>query len=338
MPNPIPASLGLPPQDVLTVLEAASRAPSVHNSQPWRFRVMSTRLEVHADSTRRLPVADPEDKELRLACGAALMNMRIALESWGIRPLVSLLPAGHDSDLLAVVRYGGHVTPSAHMSELRKAIGLRRTNRKPFRDIAVPGAHVTALSQAAHAERSWLHVVHDRTQRARLQSLIHQAHQAQLDNPDFRAEFRLWSAQAEGQEEGVPLASAGPAPEPQDEWVLRDYAAGMGQPRVAGKDFEGEPLLLVVCSYFDSKLAEIQAGQALQRVLLTATALGLSTSFLAQPIEVPLYRKELRRLIGQGLVPQTILRIGFGSPVPQTPRRPLSDVVMAEPVAHGNVI
>ncbi|MBB5898081.1 nitroreductase family protein [Kutzneria kofuensis] len=204
MTSPVPASLGLSPAEVTTVLEAAAMAPSVHNSQPWRFRVLPDRIELHADLTRRLPATDPGDKELRLACGAALTNLRIALEALGIRPMVTLLPHGQARD------------------------------------------------------------------------------------------------------------------------------------RLPGKDFEREPLIAVVCSYYEGLLAELHAGQAMQRVLLTATTLGLSASFIAQPIEVPECRKQLRHLLGAGITPQTILRIGHGSPVAPTPRRPIADLLMdGEPALPG---
>jgi hypothetical protein len=82
----VPAALGLSPHDTAAVLQAAGLAPSVHNTQPWRFRVTPDVIELHADPTRRLPVADPEDVELRLACGAALFNLRLALHGHGVRP------------------------------------------------------------------------------------------------------------------------------------------------------------------------------------------------------------------------------------------------------------
>src|SRR3954447_20558196 len=107
MTSSVPAGLGLSPDEVTAVLEAAALAPSVHNSQPWRFRVLPDRIELHADLTRRLPAADPDDKELRLACGAALGNMRIALEALGIRPTVTLLPRHTGTPALAAVRRGG---------------------------------------------------------------------------------------------------------------------------------------------------------------------------------------------------------------------------------------
>ena len=111
----------------------------------------------------------------------------------------------------------------------------------------------------------------------------------------------------------------------QDEWTFRDF---QGSERHLGKDYESDPLVVVLCSHYDSPLGDLQAGQAMQRVLLTATVHGLSASFLSQPIEVPRVREDLRRALGGVLVPQTVLRMGYSTPVPPTPRRPVSELLM----------
>jgi hypothetical protein len=100
---------------------------------------------------------------------------------------------------------------------------------------------------------------------------------------------------------------------------------------VAGKDFEADPLIGVLTTHLAGPDAEVQAGQAMQRVLLTATAEGLATSFLSHVVEVPQARDELRRLIGATQQPQVVLRIGRGWPVPATPRRSSADLLEPEP-------
>ncbi|WP_198319572.1 nitroreductase family protein [Actinopolyspora erythraea] len=101
---------------------------------------------------------------------------------------------------------------------------------------------------------------------------------------------------------------------------MRDYAAGRAKQRVPGKDFEDDPLLLVVCSYHEGRTADLRAGQALQRMLLAATAHGLVASLMSQVIEVEETRQELRRLLGGSPHPRALLRIGYGSRAAPTPR------------------
>ncbi|MBB5960444.1 hypothetical protein FHS29_007068 [Saccharothrix tamanrassetensis] len=315
--------LGLDGHEVAEVLAVATLAPSVHNTQPWRFRLAGDCIELHADPARRLPATDPEDRELRLACGAALFNLCLALRARGIRPLVTLVPGGDAPGALATIRRGGHRDPDDETRELVRAVPIRRSNRKPFRDAAIPAAHRYALVRAAEQERSWLHVVTDHGERARLQGLVAKAHRIQREDPAVRAELAEWTGPRS--DDGVPPASGGIRPAPQDEWALRDFQAVERPP---GKDYESDPLVVVLCSFQEGPLAELQAGQALQRVLLTATSLGMSGSFMSQAIEVRPVREELRRAIGGVIVPQTVLRIGFGSPVPPAPRRSVGDLLM----------
>ncbi|WP_028927114.1 Acg family FMN-binding oxidoreductase [Pseudonocardia acaciae] len=313
-------------------LAAATAAPSLHNSQPWRFRCTASTFELHADLSRAMPVADPDHRELLLACGAALLNLTVAIRAQGVYPDVRLLPSPDRPWLLATVRPQGTRRATPVERRLDDAIRRRRTNRRPFLDGVITEPVRTELRRAAEAERSWLAPVSP-TGLARLRDLVSRAHDIQQQDPAFRAEWVWWTAREDDAHDGVPRRSAGPLPEPQDRWVLRDFSAGQARPRVNGKDFEADPLIAVVGSFHDLPLARLQAGQAMQRVLLTATLNGLSASFLSQVVEVPETRKQLRELIGGGLWPQAVLRIGYGSPVPRTPRRPIQDVVevSAEP-------
>ncbi|MCS7479360.1 Acg family FMN-binding oxidoreductase [Umezawaea endophytica] len=323
----VPA-LGLAEDDVSGVLEAASLAPSLHNSQPWRFALRPDRVELHFDPARRLFATDPESRELRLSCGAALLNTRLALQGLGIKPLVTLLPGRGAGGPLAVVRRGGRFTPTEESRSLLAAVEHRRTNRHPFFDSPVPAAHRQRLVRAAELERSWLHVVGTREEKARLRDLLVKAHHEQLADPGVRAELVDWTGSRAHRGRGVPSDSAGPTPAPQDEWALRDFSPGEPVTRQAGKDYEPDPFVVVLCSFYDGALAELQAGQALQRVLLVATTLGLSASFLSQVVEVRGARENLRRVLGGSLFPQTVLRVGFGTPVPPTPRVPVEELVL----------
>ncbi|MEV0703009.1 nitroreductase [Saccharopolyspora sp. NPDC050389] len=330
MNTPIGAVACLTADQVRDVLLKATSAPSLHNSQPWRFHCTPEAIALHADRSRAVPAADPEHRELMLACGAALLNLRLAIRALEVQPDVNVLPHRCAPDLLAIVRPARRRPATPTDVELAAAIPRRRTNRKPFLPTAVPVSLHSQLRQAAEAERAWL-AIPEHEQLPKLQALAQQAHDAQLADAEFAAELRHWTGRGSGSPDGVPASSSGPLPEPQDEWVLRDFSSGEGNARVAGKDFEPEPLICVLGSFQDGVSAQLHAGMAMQRVLLAATAAGLSSSFLSQIVEVSTTRKELRELIGGGLWPQAVLRIGYGSPVPATPRRSLDDVVTDEP-------
>ncbi len=326
----IRSALGLSAAQVRSVLQAGGRAPSLHNSQPWRMRIESDRIELHADDARRLPAADPDDRELRLGCGAALLNMRLALLDRGIEPSV-VIHAGPLAEGIAVVEHGGPAAALGTDAALFRVIAQRRTNRRPFLDQPVGAAERRLLIEAAEAEHCQMRIIDDAGDQARLHRALLAAHRRQQADPEWIAEFDRWVARPGSDADGVPLSASGPEPELQDIWVLRDFSSGHAPARRQGKDFEPAPLIAVLASYFDGPLAQVQAGQAMQRVLLSATSAGLSASFLSQLIEMPDARAEVRRVIGGSLHPQVVLRIGYGSPVPAVPRRPVEDLVFDPP-------
>src|SRR5262245_53829482 len=143
--------------ELLTAVAAATRAPSVHNTQPWQFRLAGGAVEVYADSGRLLPVADPGGRALRLSCGAAVFNLRLAVEHAGYDPAVSL--TGAVDGLLATVGTAGRRPPTPQCTALFGAIPRRHSNRYPFLDTAV-GLDVRAdLMSAARAEGCWLDLI-----------------------------------------------------------------------------------------------------------------------------------------------------------------------------------
>jgi nitroreductase len=316
--------LGLAGSELQDVLQAAVLAPSLHNSQPWRFRVTADSIELHADPERRLRVADPSMRELRIGCGAALFNLRLALIGHGVRPLVTVLPDPTDPELLAVIRRGGSRPPTPAERRLLAALPHRHTNRRPFATTPVANPVRHALRRAALDEGAWLDLVTDPAQRAALSHLARRAHERQIADPGFVAELELWTAREHGYADGVPRSAAGPVPWPNATWVLRDYSAATGPDH----GYEADPLIAVLSVHSDGPHEEIRAGQAMERVLLTATAHGLSASFLSQLVEVADIRERMRQLISGPRPPQVVLRIGHGWPVAGTPRRQLSELLL----------
>ncbi|KAA5838069.1 nitroreductase family protein [Saccharopolyspora hirsuta] len=321
-----PTAFGLTASQVRQVVRLAGMAPSLHNSQPWRFRITPHLIELHADPGRRLPAADPEDRELRLACGAALLNLRLALAHEGIHPLVTLLPHLGATTALAEIRSGGQGQPRPDEIRLHAAIPARHSHRQPFRDVPVSSADRHLLVRAAQEENTWLHVVPP-GQLGVLEGLVHRANRVQVADARFRAELAAWVGRGEDSAEGVPLSAAGPKPDPADQWVHRDFTAGRTE-RAPGTKFESHPLLVLLCTRTSDPEAELQAGQALQRLWLTATAQGLAASMISQVLEVPETRREAMDLLGGHAAPQALLRIGHGTTAAAAPRRDPADVII----------
>ena len=304
------------------LLAAAAAAPSMHNTQPWRFRVSQEAIELRADPERMLPVADPAGRAVHIACGAALLNLRLAAAIVGREPVVTLLPDPGQPLLLAAVRLAGPHRAGPGERDLHAAIALRHTNRGPVRGDPVPPGVLAELADAARVEGGILHVLdHDET--ARVLCLVRDAERAWLADPAYRAELARWAGGPRGRE-GIPDSALGPR-SPDRPAPVREFAPG--QPSPAGYAwFEQDPQLAVLSTPSGGKASWLLAGQALQRVLLTATARGIAVSPLTQPLETN--EAWLVRDPRSGHEePQMILRLGYGLPVSPSPRRPVTDVL-----------
>ena len=308
------------------LLEAATRAPSVHNSQPWRFTVSPRRIAVHADPERQLRVADAPGRALLVSCGAAVMNLRVAAEHLGFHPRVRLLPAPDDPTLVAVLEVDHRHPVAGGLGVLYPAVAARRTNRYPFSGRRVSQSVLAEVIEAVDLEHAVLRVYDDQAEVDRVVGLIRAAElDATLTVPAAAAERDHWVGRPQPGE-GVPAASLGPraasvrAP-------FRDLAPGPDPDRER-VPFEATPTIAVLSTITDQRADWVRAGMALERALLVLTRAGVSASFMNQPVELPDLRWLLRSPVTGVGQAQMLLRIGYGPPVPPTPRRHLDEVVL----------
>lgn len=309
--------------DLRRAATAGVRAPSMHNTQPWRFRLRDGAIEIVGDPERRLAVADGTGWALRIACGAATLNARLALAVRGTPAEVRLRPDTRDPYLIARLTRGADRPPTYVENELYEAIPHRHSNRRPFWPQPVPPEARARVLDAARAEGGWLDLLVGTTALAGFAQIARSADRVLSRNPRYQSELYSW-IHAEVARDGVPTSAGGPLPEPGD--LLPQRAFG-DRRRAPGRDFESEPLVAVLGTAGDLPSDQIAAGQALQRVLLTVTASGLAASMISQPIEVPAAREQLRRALRRVPPPQMTLRIGYGDPSRSTPRRPAEEVM-----------
>ncbi len=278
-----------------------------------------------------MPVVDPDDRELVMSCGAALLHLRIAASHFGYEPVVSVLPEPDVPDLLARLSLGDPIEPSADDHALFYAIPHRRTNRRRFEHRDLPRSLLVALKEQASAEGARLQVVETAKQRDILADLVAAGDRIQGSDRRFRRELAAWlHPNRERTRDGIPgyALGIGDLLSHTLPFIIRTFDWGRGQAARDRQVVEGSPVLAILATHRDTPRDWIQAGQALARVLLRATADGVAASFLNQPIEVGELRPSVRELLSHPGYPQLLLRMGYGPEAPSTPRRPTEEVLL----------
>ncbi len=316
--------MNLPTPQLQALVQAATLAPSSHNTQPWLFRLEGQVIELLADRTRALPVNDPDDRELTISCGCALFNLRVAAAAAGLQAQVEPWPDAADTDLLARVHLSLNGAGQA-LAAMQAAMGERRTYRERFAATAVGPMALRSLVDAVHSEAASLAVLDTADQRLGAAALVAEGDAMLWANPSWRRELAAWM-HPRRRGDGLTLPALAI---PVAQMVVRTFDMGHG---VAAKDrqlADESPVLAMLSTAGDMPGDWLAAGQALQRLLLVGVQLGLQASYLNQPVQVATLRPKLQQITGCPGYAQLLLRIGTPTQVkPAAPRRPLADVLV----------
>jgi hypothetical protein len=309
------------------LIATAARAPSVHNTQPWRFRVSEYVIELYADPGRKLRV-DRSGREMLISCGAALFGLRLAVRSLGYLPVAELLPDPTRSRLLARVTLGKAQAITPPERKLLEALPHRHTHRGPWDPGPLPAGLVPGLQHDALAEGAQLALIDRALAVSRLADLARAASHRQDHDPVARDEMRLWSHSADDPApDGVPAQAFPATPDHQPgQLPQRDFDLGRGLGLLPGG---GPPpaATAVLLTTGDTPADWLRAGQALHRLLAHAASEWVFASLYSQPLEAAAVRDLIRDRLALPGAPQMLLQLGPAHTAQATARRPASDLI-----------
>lgn len=310
---------------------AAGYAPSVHNTQPWKWRVSPGGLDLYAVRERQLRAADPEGHLLTLSCGAALHHAVVALAAEGWVAAVSRLPDPADPDRLARITVIGRTPVTAAAMRRFQAVRLRHTDRRPVSDVPAAPDAVGTVARAAAEFGVNLHVL-TRDQRLDLAAAASRADRVETSDEAQRAELEAWVGGERPEGTGVP-DSVIPERAPETTVPARDFAHAGTLP--IGDSHDDAATYAVLYGPGDEPVDWLRAGEALSAGWLAATEEGIAVLPYSSVVELPAIRAALRQVISFIGYPYLVLRLGTADPdsagPPHTPRLPASQTVEIEP-------
>ncbi|MBV8349999.1 MAG: NAD(P)H nitroreductase [Mycolicibacterium sp.] len=308
-------------------VELACRAPSLHNSQPWRWVAEAGVLHLYADPSRIGHYTDSTGREVIMSCGAVLDHLRVAMTAAGWDAAIGRYPEPGDQNYLASVEFAHSETVTDTQRALAEAIRRRRTDRLAFFAPAHWEAVLRTLRGIVRKGPVDLDIIDDDTRPALAEASRLTEHLRQQD-PSYQAELLWWTGYTEP-DEGIPPSALASPEEARRVDVARTFpedGAGDRRPEVD----RDHSKMLVLSTYDDSRLNALRSGEMLSTVLLECTVAGLATCTLTHMIEVNASREVIRRLIDSLAEPQVLIRVGTApqhKPPWATPRRPLADVL-----------
>lgn len=318
------ADIPLPAHPVERLVYYARLAPSSHNSQPWKFVVGESEIDVFADLHGWLRVADPERRELHVSLGCAIEAIRLAADYAGFGSVLSYFPLEHDSTLIARIRiaFGG---PKREMpaGALLEHMIARRTSHRMFDPThAVNDEDRKALYRGFEVGDVSLHFLQESASRLVLAELERKADVQLFANPAYREELAHWVG------EGLLGTN----------WLVSKLGQlAVGHLPVGGQVAGGDaarlasaPLIGLLTTRHDHPLDAVQAGEAYMRIALMAECKAIRVQPVSQVLEVPEIRAEVSKLFGLGdRVAQHLFRIGYAeADTGPHRRRPLESMLV----------
>lgn len=310
----------------------AGRAPSIHNTQPWRFVVDGPEqaLELRTESSRQLLELDPEGRMMFVSCGAALHHAVVALDAAGWRTHVERTGStGSDAGLVARVCVTGRAEPDPLAVRRLAAVPRRRTDRRPVAATPVPADALAAVSRAVTNTGLGLHMLRGR-EVIDLAVAVDRALQAEGSDDRQQAELAAWVGGARPSGTGIPDAAI-PGSAPETTVPGRDF--GINGTLAAAPGHDERAVYAVLYGTGDRPADWLRAGEALSAAWLDAVTEGLTLLPVSSPAEIPSARLRLGRLVANVGFPYLVVRLGVAhtpeqAPEPVgTPRLPAGAIV-----------
>ncbi len=308
----------------------AIKAPSGHNTQPWKFYVYDAAIEVFPDFRKTLPVVDSEHRELYISLGCAVENLCIAAREKGFQPGTTIRKKNDSLYSIYITLEKAQTQPHP----LFFAIEKRQTNRTEYNNHLISRDTIQMLEEmnCQPGTHFYLHERESKMYEA-LSGFIYKGNEIQMQNKAFKKELISWirfnKKHVEQTQNGLTNEVMGtPAIPPfLGKLIVNAVLTSKNQNKTDEKHLASSSHLVLFTTENNTPNEWIELGRTLERFLLTTTNLGLANAYMNQPCEVDMLAEEiLENLTENNEYPTLLLRIGYADLMPYSPREDVESV------------
>lgn len=315
--------------DFLKMVECATKAPSGHNTQPWRFESTGDGIVIVPDFDVALPVVDHDNRELYISLGCATENLMISAKHFGYE--AEIIENGREGIRIRLTRNSDVVD-----DRLFYRIEKRQTNRSVYNGNRLSGEILATLEAVRGTDDIRVHFAPVGSSLAdTLTDYIVRGNAIQMNDKAFKNELLCWmrfnAKQVDRRGDGLSYKVFGNPPLPGmfARPIVNCFLNAGVQNKSDRKKIESSSHLVLFTTRNNTLEEWIGLGRVLQHFLLVATDSGVACAYLNQPCEVQALASEMQKVLPiDNEFPTLIVRIGYAEAVPYSPRKKVQDVIM----------
>lgn len=317
--------------DFRAMIEAAVKAPSGHNTQPWLFKIHKSQIEILPNWQDSLPVVDKNNRELFISLGAAVENLCIMASHLGYASDVKI-EESEKKIIINLIKQHGILK-----DDLALQIEERQTNRKVYDGRIISPDTLQILNNIKlYNNTNYYAIEKSDILYSVLKEFIQRGNNEQMNNDAFKEELlkyiRFNNKEVERNPTGLTFKVMGAPPLPAiiSKPVVKSFFKPKKQNKSDLEKVDSSSNLVLFTTKHNTISDWINLGRSMERYLLKVTELKLAYAFMNQPCEEDKLAEELQRSVSiiNGEYPTLILRIGYAAKAPYSPRKNIDSVIL----------
>lgn len=320
--------------EIEKILEYATKAPSGHNTQPWKFLIKKDEIQIHPDFNRALPIVDPDNHALYISLGCAVENAVLAAKNYGFSSNIEIAKNNEGADFIAIKL---RKDKTVEFDELFNYIDNRQVTRNEYSSSTVPSEDVKILLESTDFEGVHVLVFTDSKAISELEPFIIEGSNLQFQNKDFVNELVSWirfsKKEVEQKCDGIWHASMGmpSAGRMVGNIIMKKFVSAKSEAKRWKKQIKASAGFVLFTAEKNDVEHWVNLGRAFQRFGLTTSKLNINHAHVNMPCEELSVRKKVAAHFKlKNEHPLLLIRFGYSEKMPYSFRRSLHETVINE--------